>query len=63
MQPFVYNARAARVIFGSGALSQLPAEVETLGFQRALVDAATIKMKKRQSGWKWIGGLTDAGRA
>ena len=37
MQPFVYNAHPARVIFGSGTLSQLPAEVERLGLERALV--------------------------
>src|SRR6476469_3781053 len=37
MQPFVYNAHPVRVIFGSGTLSQLPAEVERLGLERALV--------------------------
>jgi maleylacetate reductase len=37
MQPFVYNARPARVIFGSGTLSQLPAEIERLGLKRVLV--------------------------
>ena len=37
MQPFVYNAHPARVIFGSGTLSQLPAEVERLGLERVLV--------------------------
>ena len=37
MQPFVYNARPVRVIFGSGTLSQLPAEVERLGLERVLV--------------------------
>ena len=28
MEPFIYNAHAARVIFGFGTLSQLPAEIE-----------------------------------
>ena len=41
MQPFVYNARPARVIFGSGTLSQLPAEVERLGLERVLVLATS----------------------
>ncbi len=37
MDPFVYNAHPARVIFGSGTLRQLPAEVERLGLERVLV--------------------------
>jgi alcohol dehydrogenase class IV len=37
MQPFVYNAHPARVIFGSGTLVRLPAEVERLGLERVLV--------------------------
>lgn len=37
MQPFVYNALPSRVIFGSGTLSQLAAELNTLGASRALV--------------------------
>ena len=37
MTPFTYNANPARVIFGSGTLSQLPAEVERLGLERVLV--------------------------
>jgi maleylacetate reductase len=37
MQPFVYNAHPARVVFGAGALSQLGAEIERLGAQKALV--------------------------
>lgn len=37
MNPFVYAAHPARVIFGSGTLSQLPAEVERLGLSRVLV--------------------------
>jgi alcohol dehydrogenase class IV len=37
MQPFVYNAHPARVIFGSGTLSRLPDEVARLGLERVLV--------------------------
>lgn len=37
MLSFVYNGQPARVIFGSGTLSQLPAEVERLGLKRVLV--------------------------
>lgn len=34
---FVYDAQAARVVFGAGALAQLPQEIEKLGARRALV--------------------------
>lgn len=37
MDPFVYNALPVRVIFGSGTLRQLPAEVDRLGLRRVLV--------------------------
>ena len=37
MQSFVYNGQSARVIFGSGRLAQLPAEVDRLGLKRVLV--------------------------
>ncbi len=37
MQAFVYNAQAARVLFGAGTLAQLPQEAERLNMQRALV--------------------------
>ncbi|MBY5887393.1 maleylacetate reductase [Rhizobium leguminosarum] len=37
MQSFVYNGQSARVIFGSGTLAQLPAEVDRLGLKRVLV--------------------------
>jgi alcohol dehydrogenase class IV len=37
MQPFVYDALPARVVFGSGTLAQLKAEAERLGVCRALV--------------------------
>ncbi|MGA8049886.1 MAG: maleylacetate reductase [Burkholderiales bacterium] len=37
MKAFVYTAYAARVVFGAGAIAQLPAEVKKLGATRALV--------------------------
>jgi len=37
MQPFVYDALPARVVFGSGTITQLRAEAERLGVCRALV--------------------------
>jgi alcohol dehydrogenase class IV len=37
MTPFTYSANPSRVVFGPGALAQLPAEIERLGATRALV--------------------------
>ncbi|SPA30253.1 Maleylacetate reductase (plasmid) [Cupriavidus taiwanensis] len=37
VQSFVYEANAARVVFGAGALRQVAAEAERLGLRRALV--------------------------
>ena len=37
MRPFHYNGHPARVIFGSGTISQLPDEVARLGLERVLV--------------------------
>jgi alcohol dehydrogenase class IV len=37
VRSFVYNSLPARVVFGAGALAQLPAEIERLGACRALV--------------------------
>jgi maleylacetate reductase len=37
MYPFVYNALPGRVVFGAGALAQLPQELERLGAKRALL--------------------------
>jgi maleylacetate reductase len=37
MRSFTYQGLPSRVIFGSGTLAQLPAEVERLGLRRALV--------------------------
>jgi alcohol dehydrogenase class IV len=37
MKEFLYVAQAARVVFGAGAIAQLPREIELLGARRALV--------------------------
>ena len=37
MQPFVYEAQPARVVFGSATSARLPEEVERLGLQRVLI--------------------------
>jgi len=37
MDPFVYTANPSRIVFGSGALRELPAELDRLGATRALV--------------------------
>lgn len=37
MQPFVYNALPARVIFGFGTLDKLTSEIQRLGCSKALI--------------------------
>ena len=37
MRDFIYNAQAARVIFGAGSLQHLEREISLLGAQRALI--------------------------
>ena len=37
MRSFTYNGQPARVVFGAGALQQLPPEIAALGARRALV--------------------------
>ena len=37
MQAFIYNAQAARVLFGAGSLAQIAQEAERLHMQRAMV--------------------------
>ena len=41
MEPFIYVAQAARVVFGSGTLGTLPAEIDALGLGRVLVLATS----------------------
>lgn len=55
VREFVYNAQAARVVFGAGALARLPEEIEKLGARRALVlstpeQAADAERLARQLG-------------
>ena len=47
MRPFHYNGHPARVIFGSGTISQLPDEVARLGLERALVLATPTQEAER----------------
>ncbi len=37
MKPFVYTGLPSRVVFGTGAIEQLPAELDRLGAKRALI--------------------------
>jgi alcohol dehydrogenase class IV len=37
MNEFIYNAYAARVVFGAGSIRHLEREIDTLGYTRALV--------------------------
>jgi alcohol dehydrogenase class IV len=37
MTPFAWVGQPGRVVFGAGAVAQLPAEVERLGATRAIV--------------------------
>ena len=37
MNAFIYNAYAARVVFGAGSLKHLEREIDALGYNRALV--------------------------
>jgi alcohol dehydrogenase class IV len=60
MEGFVYTASPARVIFGSGTLSELPAEVERLGLRRALV-LATPQQAKEAEGLAARLGARSAG--
>ena len=46
MHPFVYNALPARVIFGSGTLSQVGPEIRRLGCSKALVLTSAFQAKE-----------------
>jgi maleylacetate reductase len=48
MRSFTYQGLPARVIFGSGTLAQLPAEVERLGLTRALVLATPQQQEQAE---------------
>lgn len=56
MQPFVYNAHPARVVFGAGALSQLATEIERLGAKKALV----LCTREQRASAERVAGLLGA---
>ncbi len=56
MRTFVYDAHPARVIFGSGTLSQLPDEVARLGLERALVLATPLQEAEARELTARLGG-------
>jgi alcohol dehydrogenase class IV len=60
LKAFTYTALPARVVFGAGAVAQLPAEVERLGAKRALVlstpgRAASVKQVAASLGARYAG--------
>lgn len=57
MQPFVYNALPARVIFGSGTLSQVGREIQTLRCGKALVLTGPSQFTKGEVLKKDLGDL------
>lgn len=65
MQPFVYTALPAKVIFGFGTLSRVGEEIETLGCRRALVlstpqQAASAVDLATSLGERAVGTFTEA---
>lgn len=53
MKSFVYNAQAARVVFGAGSLQHLGREIEALGARRALV----LSTPEQRASAEMIAGL------
>ncbi len=56
MNPFVYTAQAARVVFGAGSLSQLAQEIDALGCRRALV----LSTPEQRASAEMVAGLLGA---
>ncbi len=56
IEPFVYNAQAARVIFGSGTLQQLGAEIDRLGGRKALIVVTPRQAADAQAVADGLGG-------
>jgi hypothetical protein len=56
MRPFSFEASPARVVFGFGTLSQIPAEVERLGLKRALVLATPQQADEAETLSATLGG-------
>ena len=55
MRSFVYNQLPGRVVFGAGALSELPREIERLGARRALVLATPEQAAQAEDVAKRLG--------
>ena len=65
MHSFVYSGMPARVVFGAGALAQLPAEAERLGLRRLMVlatpqQAASAQAMAAQLGRSAAGVFAEA---
>jgi maleylacetate reductase len=56
MRPFSFEASPARVVFGFGTLSQIPAEAERLGLKRALVLATPQQADEAETLSATLGG-------
>jgi alcohol dehydrogenase class IV len=56
MTPFVYNALPMRIVFGSGTLASLDAEIDRLGLRRVLVLATPQQEAQAQAIAASIGG-------
>lgn len=55
---FVYTAQPSRVVFGSGSLAQLPAEVQALGAKKALVLCTPEQREQASAVSKLLGELS-----
>jgi maleylacetate reductase len=58
MRSFLFDQPAARVIFGTGSIAQLPAEVERLGGRRALVVSTAAERHLAEDAARRLGSLT-----
>lgn len=56
MDPFVYQAQAARVIFGAGTGAKLGEEAERLGLSRVLVLCTPGRTALAERATHWLGG-------
>jgi len=56
MERFVYSASPSRIVFGADSIDQLPAEIERLGAQRALVLCTPNQREQAQAIADRLGG-------
>jgi len=56
MERFVYSANPSRIVFGADSIDQLPAEIERLGAQRALVLCTPNQREQAQAIADRLGG-------